>query len=155
MTTPSPDELNLTISRESGFLQDLQLRCHGGSSPVQLQGYQHLAQLWALDRSIHYLDLEVPVVDEGDGRVTLQLREAVSQGILTDATDITGGDATATGDPPELSGGVAATIFSSEPLRGGRAWTGVLPTTSRWDLLQINPSGRRLVLLRGIATLVA
>ena len=154
MTTPSPAVLNLTISRESGFLQDLQLRCAGGSVPVQLEGYQYLAQLWSLDRATHYLDLEVPVINGGDGSAVLQLRQAVAQGIVTDTTDISGGDAAATGDPPELSGGAAPTVFTGEGLRGGRAWMGLLAETTRWDLLQINPSGKRTVLLRGIATLV-
>jgi hypothetical protein len=155
MTTPSPATFDLPISRDSGFLQDIQLRCHGGSAAVMLQGYRYLAQLWALDRSTHYLDLEVPVVDGGNGGLTLQLTSAVARGILTSDEPISGGNADETGDPPPLSGGSAATVFSSEPLSGGAAWIGLLPDVTHWDLLQINPSEKRMVLLRGIATLVA
>jgi hypothetical protein len=154
MTTPSPATFDLTISRGSGFLQDIQLRCDGGSTAVKLQGYRYLAQLWALDRSTHYLNLEVPVVNSGDGGLTLQLTSAVARGILTSDEPISGGDADETGDPPALSGGSAATVFATEPLSGGAAWIGLLPEVTRWDLLQINPSEKRMVLLRGTATLV-
>jgi hypothetical protein len=155
MTTPAPAIRNVTISRSSGFLQDIQLRCDGGSAAALLRGYRFLAQLWALDRSTRYLDLDVPVVDSNDGQLTLQLRSAVARGILTSTVVISGGDASETGAPPELSGGSASTVFADEALSGGGAWVGVLPTVTRWDLLQINPSDKRMVLLRGTATLTA
>lgn len=155
MSTPAPATLNLTISRQSGFLQDIQLRCGGGTAAVALNGTALWAQLWALDRSIKYVDLSVPITASATGELLVQMTAAVAQGILTNTTDISGGDATETGDPPALSGDDAAVIYSNPPLSGGRAWIGVLPETTAWDLLQRNPSGRLQVLLRGSATLTA
>jgi hypothetical protein len=154
MTTPTPAPLNLTLSRSSGFTQDLLVRSAGSGQPLRLRGYRFYAQLWAMDRSLHYLDLEVPVVEASGGTLLLQLRSAVSQGILTETNALSGGDAEQTGTPPELSGGAADTSFSAAPLSGGRAWMGVLPPLSRWDLLRVN-GGNRRVWLRGVATLVA
>jgi hypothetical protein len=154
MTTPAPAELNITISRESGFQQDLELRCDGGGSAQHLRGYRFAAQLWSLDRSERYLSLEVPPLWTPGGRLRLLLSQAVAQGIVDDLNTVSGGDAAETGAAPELGGGDAATVFSDEPLCGGGAWIGVLPDVSRWDLLQVNPSHQQLILLRGIATLV-
>ena len=154
MTTPSPATLNLTISRASGFLQDLQLRCDGGSRAVVLQGMAFWAQLWAVDRSVKYVDLAIPVLQQDDGQLSLLMSAAVSQGILTDTEDISGGTAPVTGDPPELSGGEAATVFATEALSGARAWMGVLPDLTVWDLLCRRTDGTLHTLLRGSATLV-
>lgn len=154
MTTPAPADLNLTISRQSGFLQDIQLRCDGGTAAVNLQGMTLWAQLWDEDRSVKYVDLTVPITASATGELVVQMTTAVSQGILTDTTAISGGDADGTGDPPELSGGEAPTVFEDPALSGARAWMGVLPDQTAWDLLLRQPGGQLKVLLRGGATLV-
>lgn len=155
MSTPAPAGLNLTISRQSGFLQDIQLRCSGGANAVALNGFTFWAQLWANDRSVKYVDLSVPITASSTGELLVQMTAAVAQGILTDTVDISGGDAAETGDPPALSGDDAAVVYSDPPLSGGRAWMGVLPESTAWDLLQRSPGGQLQVLLRGSATLVA
>lgn len=155
MSTPAPATRNLTISRQSGFLQDIQLRCDGGAAAVALNGTTLWAQLWANDRSVKYVDLAVPIIASASGELLVQMTAAVAQGILTDTTDISGGDAAETGDPPVLSGDDAAVVYGDPPLSGGRAWMGMLPETTAWDLLQRTPGGRLQVLLRGSATLTA
>lgn len=151
MTTPTPATLDITISRQTGFLQDLLLRC--ADSPQHLLGYRFAAQLWSVDGALKYLDLAIPMVVTPGGIIRLLLTQAVAEGIVTVDEAITGGDAAETGGAPELSGGDAAAAYAPEPLSGGRAWMGVLPELSRWDLLQRNPGGRLQLLLRGTATL--
>lgn len=153
MGTLTPATLDITISRASGFQQDLALRCAGGA--VELQGYRFAAQLWSLDGATKYLDLAIPMLWTAGGQLRLLLSQAVAEGIVTETEAISGGDAAETADPPELSGGDAAVVFAEPPLSGGRAWMGVLPELSRWDLLQRNPAGQLQLLLRGTATLVS
>lgn len=153
MTTPAPAELNLTISRQSGFLQDIQLRCDDGQSVAALLGYRFWAQLWDQDRSVKYVDLSVPVVAAANGDLVLEMTEAVAQGILTGAEVISGGSAAATGGPPELSGDDAAVVYTGDVLSGGRAWIGLLPESTAWDLLMETSGGQLQVLLRGTASL--
>lgn len=155
MTTPTPATLNLTISRQSGFLQDIQLRCDGGAAAVNLLGTTLWAQLWDPNRSTKYVDLAVPITATATGELIVQMTAAVARGIVTDATAIDGGTAAITGNPPELSAGDAAVVYAAEVLSGGGAWLGVLPDSTVWDLLQRNPAGRLQVLLRGTAALVA
>lgn len=152
MSTPAPAVLNLTLSRTTGFSQDLQLRCDDGAAAVVLGGHAFYAQLWSLDRVIRYVDLEVPITDAGEGRLTLLLSQAVAQG-LADTTPITGGEAELDVEATLLEGGEAGTAYAEEGLSGGRAFIGSLPPLVRWDLLMVSADGHRLLLLRGTATL--
>ena len=153
MTTPTPAELDIEISRSSGFQQGLQIRCQGGTSAVDLRGYRFYAQLWNADGTVRYLSLEVPFVVIEDGLLQLLLRDAVTSGLLT-GDDVLSGGAAGFDDPaPLLSGGTAPS--TGVPISGGRAFSLVMPSVTRWDLLMVQPSGRLQTLLRGIATLVA
>ena len=146
MSNAVPATVDLTFSRSTGLAQDLRLL--SPLAALDLGGYRFYAQLWNVSRSQRYLELLVPVTSSGDGELTLVMTQAVAQGggFILDA--ISGGDADPVWEGEALSGGEADSSYG-EGISGGSAFSGVLPSSGAWDLLMVEPSGQRRVLLRG------
>lgn len=79
----APAQYNLRIQRRADFLLSLVFRDSEGT-PMNLQGWEIVAQVWNKERILKYTDMEVEITESSQGKVDLFMPYTITSSLTSE-----------------------------------------------------------------------